>query len=131
MRDPLEQAFELLKADSTELAPNPNLEHKLMTEFNRQRQPRRWKKVLTVLAVLLGLTLAGGGIAMAAGFDPIRLFITVNEDGSVKTLDAQGNPTDMHFEIVDDDGTTKTLEGTLPPGTYQLEFVPSKPGVKK
>ena len=74
-RDPLERAFELLKADSTGLADNPNLENKLMNELRRQNRPSRFKKVALVLAVLVGLVLAGGGIAMAAGFNPIEFFV--------------------------------------------------------
>jgi hypothetical protein len=77
-RDPLERAFELLKADSTGLADNPNLENKLMNELQRRNRPSRFKKVALVLAALVGLILAGGGIAVAAGYNPIELFYYQN-----------------------------------------------------
>src|SRR4051794_10796546 len=106
--DPLERAFELLKADSTELAPNPTLEHKLMTELQRQNRPRRFKKLALVTAALVALVLTGGGIAYAAGFDPIRLFLTVHEDGTSQVYDEHGNPVDLEWRITPKgDGTVE------------------------
>jgi hypothetical protein len=74
-KDPLERAFELLKADSTELAVNPDLEDKLMNELQRQNRPNRLKRLALVGAVLAGLLLAGGGIGLAAGFNPFKVWV--------------------------------------------------------
>jgi hypothetical protein len=85
-KDPLERAFELLKADSTELALNPDLEDKLMNELQRHNRPNRLKKLALVGAVLAGLLLAGGGIGVAAGFNPLKVWILKDKQGNTWTL---------------------------------------------
>jgi hypothetical protein len=73
-KDPLERAFELLKADSTGLALNSNLEDKLMLELQRRNRPTRWKKVALIGALLVGLVLAGGGVTLAARYPTFKVF---------------------------------------------------------
>ena len=73
-KDPLERAFELLKADSTGLAFNSNLEDKLMLELQRRNRPTRWKKVALVGALLVGVVLAGGGVTLAARYPAFKVF---------------------------------------------------------
>jgi hypothetical protein len=81
-KDPLERAFELLKADSTGLAFNSNLEDKLMLELQRRNRPTRWKKVALVGALLVGVILAGGGVTLAARYPtPFKTFIFMLKDG--------------------------------------------------
>ena len=72
--DPLERVFEFIKADSTGTAINHNLENKLMNELQKQNRPSRWKRAALVLMALLALVLAGGGIAAAAGYNPLGFF---------------------------------------------------------
>jgi len=121
--DPLEHAFELLKADSTELAPNPNLEQKLMSELQRQHRPRRFKKFAMVAAALMALVLTGGGIAYAAGYNPIKLFLVI-EDGKAVVFDENGNPANLQVGVTQHpDGTTATV--TMPqPGSYSITIAP-------
>jgi hypothetical protein len=88
-KDPLERAFELLKADSTGLALNSNLEDKLMLELQRRNRPPRWKKVALVGALLVGLVLAGGGVTLAARYPTFKVFTFILKDrqGDVWILD--------------------------------------------
>jgi hypothetical protein len=79
-KDPLERAFELLKADSTGLAFNSDLEDKLMLELQMRNRPRRFRKIAVVAGLLLGVILAGGGISLAAGYPPLRVFTFVLKD---------------------------------------------------
>jgi hypothetical protein len=84
--DPLERAFELLKADSTELAWNLDLEDKLMNELQRHNRPNRLKKWALVAAVLGGLILAGGGISLAAGINPLKVWVLKDREGNTWIL---------------------------------------------
>lgn len=126
LRDPLERAFELIKADSTGLAPDALLEAKLMNELVRQNRPRRWlKRAALVGAVLVGLGLVGGGMALATGYNPIRLFVTLDANGNGVVLDENGNPTDVHVTFVPaDGGGIETTVTTDKPGTYQVIVAP-------
>jgi hypothetical protein len=118
-RDPLEHAFELMKADSTELAANPNLENRLMTELQKQNRPRSLRKVAMILAALLALILAGGGIAVAAGFNPIKFFITIDSDGTAYVLDENGQPTTAQIQVIpNQDGSVEA----------RMEMPAAKPG---
>jgi len=132
-RDPLEQAFELLKADSTGLACDSTLEAKLMTELVRQNRPQNWlKRVALIGAVLVGLGLASGGIALAAGYDPIRLFVTIDADGNGYILDENGNPTDARVTFVptENGGVDATVTVTQP-GTYEVIITPPGDGAAR
>ena len=79
-KDPLERAFELLKADSTGLALNSNLEDKLMLELQRRNRPTRWKKVALVAALLVAVALASGGVTLAARYPTLRVFTFMLKD---------------------------------------------------
>jgi len=79
-KDPLERAFELLKADSTGLAFNSNLEDKLMLELQRRNRPTRWRKVALVGALLVGVVLAGGGVTLAARYPTFKVFTFILKD---------------------------------------------------
>jgi hypothetical protein len=127
-RDPLERAFELLKADSTGLADNPNLENKLMNELQRQNRPSRFKKLALVVAVLVGLVLATGGIAMAAGFNPIELFITIHGDGSTEIYYQNGVPANAKIEVQQTEDGYVEATVTVPnsQGEVQLRFPPNE-----
>ena len=104
--DPLERAFEFIKADSTEAVINPNLENRLMIELQKQNRPSRWKRAAWVLAALVAVVLAGGGIAAAAGYNPLGFF---------RFTDEQGNPIDFQVQsaVQNSDGST-TITGTIP-----------------
>lgn len=132
-RDPLERAFELLKADPTGLACDSTLETKLMTQLERQNRPRNWlKRVALVAAVVVGLVLAGGGIALAAGYDPIRLFVTFDADGNGVVLDENGNPTDAQVTFVPTgNGEVEATVTVTQPGTYQVTVTPPGDGASK
>lgn len=126
-KDPLERAFEFIKADSTETAFNPNLENRLMIELQKQNRPSRWKRAAWVLAALVAVVLAGGGIAAAAGYNPIGFFIVTDEQGN--TIDFQ-----VQSAVQNSDGSM-TLTGTVPhengsTQTVKVEFVPTD-GAKK
>ncbi len=84
--DPLERAFELLKADSTELAWNRDLEDKLVNELQRHNRPGRLKKWVLVAAGLAGLLVAGGGISLAAGINPLRVWVLTDRQGNTGIL---------------------------------------------
>ncbi|MFT3882116.1 MAG: hypothetical protein QM703_20990 [Gemmatales bacterium] len=103
--DPLERAFEFIKADSTEAAINPNLENRLMIELQKQNRPSRWKRAAWMLAALMAVVLAGGGIAAAAGYNPLDFF---------RFTDGQGNPIDFQVQsaVQNADGST-TITGTV------------------
>ena len=107
-RDPLEPLFELLKAYSAELAPASNLENKLMDQFQKQKQPRRWKKVGIIAAVFCALVLAGGGIAKATGYN---LFGTV---ATIGLFDEHGN--EHQFNVVN---SVQNADGTM---TMEIEM---------
>lgn len=125
--DPLERVFEFIKADSTETAINPNLENKLMSELQKQNRPSRWKRTGMVLVALVALVLAGGGIAAAAGYNPLGFFFFT---------DAQGNAIDFQVQssVHNADGSV-TITGTVPNAnggtqTVHAEWVPAD-GAKK
>ena len=125
--DPLERVFEFIKADSTETAINPNLENRLMNELQKQNRPSRWKRAAWVLTALVALVLAGGGIAAAAGYNPLGLF---------HFTDGQGNPIDFQVQssVQNPDGSM-TITGTVPNAnggtqTVKAEWVPAE-GAKK
>jgi len=121
-KDPLERAFELLNADSTELAIDPTLETKLMTELQHQNRPRRFKRLAFTATALLALVLTGGGIAYAAGYDPINLFliIDISDDGAAQVYDENGNLFDMQFDAVMKADET-TADVTIPKsGKYSI-----------
>lgn len=71
--DPLERAFELLKAECPQPPFAADLEGKLVTELHRQNRPKRFKRLVLVGAVLLTLALAGG-LSLTAGYNPIKVF---------------------------------------------------------
>jgi hypothetical protein len=83
-KDPLERAFELLKADSTGLAFNSDLEDKLMTELQRRNRPNRLRRAALIGALLLGVILAGGGAALA-GVRAFQVFV-LQGDGKTWVL---------------------------------------------
>lgn len=131
--DPLEHAFELLKADSTELAPDPTLETRLMTELQRQNRPRRFKKLALVAGALLALVLTGGGIAVAAGYNPIKLFLKLNADGTAQTYDEHGNLVDLQWKVTPrEDGMVEATVTMPQQGSYSITVTPpDQPKVKK
>lgn len=125
--DPLERVFEFIKADSTETAINPNLENKLMNELQKQNRPSRWKRTGMVLMALVALVLAGGGIAAAAGYNPLGFFYFT---------DGEGNPINFQVQstVQNPDGSV-TITGTVPnvnggTQTVNAEWVPAD-GAKK
>lgn len=79
--DPLERAFELLKAECPQAPLPADLENKLVAELHRQNRPKRLKKLVLLGAVLLTLALAGGGLSLTAGFNPIKVFRFKKADG--------------------------------------------------
>lgn len=120
-KDPLERAFELLKADSTELAINPKLENRLMNELQKQNRPVRWKRVAWVAAALLAVVLTGGGIAAAAGYNPLGFFHFTDENGNELEFQVQST-------VQNADGSV-TITGTAPntnggTQTVHAEWVP-------
>jgi len=126
-KDPLERAFELIKADSTEAAINPNLENRLMNELQKQHRTSRWKRTAWVLTALVALVLAGGGIAAAASYNPLGFFRFTDEQGN--TIDFQ-----VQSAVQNPDGST-TITGTVPNAnggtqTVKAEWVPAD-GAKK
>lgn len=126
--DPLERAFEFIKADSTELAINPNLEKRLMIELDKQHRPARWKKAAWVMAALLALVLTGGGIAAAAGYNPLGFFRFADENGNEIEFQVQS-------AVQNADGST-TITGTIPNAnggtqTVHADWVPLDPAKSK
>ena len=108
MNDPLDHMWKVLRADSTELANNPQLEKRLMQEMNKMQKPYSpWRKVAIAAGVLVGCLALGSGIAVAAGYNPLQLFYVVA--GSSVVLDEQGNPTDA----------VKVVSNTVDPATGQ------------
>jgi len=97
-----------------------------MNELVRQNRPRKWLKRLAVIgAVLVGLGLAGGGMALATGYDPIRLFVTLDADGNGVVLDENGNPTGVEARFVPaEGGGVEATITTNQPGTYEVILVP-------
>lgn len=85
-KDPLEQAFELLKADSKGLAFNSDLECKLMNELERRNKPRRLRRAALAAALLVGALVAGSGISWAAGYNPFKVFKVTDASGTTWTL---------------------------------------------
>jgi hypothetical protein len=118
--DPLERAFEFIKADSTGLAVNPNLENRLMKEFHKQNRPSRWKRTAWVLAALMAMVFAGGGIATAAGYHPFGYFTFSDEHGNAIDFQVQQS-------VMNADGSV-TITGTVDGGsqTVNAVFVPAE-----
>ena len=113
--DPLERAFEFMKADSTEWAINTKLETRLMNEFQKQNRPARWKRVAWAFAALVGIVFASGGLAAAAGYHPFGQFIFMDEQGN--TIDFQAQ------QVVQNDDGSITITGTAPQGNQAVQAI--------
>lgn len=117
--DPLQRAWELLKADSPELAPQPQLEKRLMNAMNTKTSAQPWRRKLLIAAgLLLGFLVAGTGICVAAGYNPFKT-ITVMFDGTdVHITDENGNSVSgevVDMQIAEDKGVkqmTITINGS-------------------
>lgn len=132
--DPLQRAWEVLKADSLELAPQPQLEKRLMNEMNTKTTVYPWRRKLLIAAgLLMGFLIAGTGICVAAGYNPFKT-ITVMFDGTdVHITDENGNAVSgevVDMKVVEENGV-KTMEITInsndgSPGKTIWESAPQK-----
>lgn len=132
--DPLQRAWEVLKADSLELAPQPQLEKRLMNEMHTKTTAHPWRRKLLIAAgLLMGFLIAGTGICVAAGYNPFKT-ITVMFDGTdVHITDENGNA--VSGEVVDvkmtEENGVKLMEITIngndgSPSKATLESAPQK-----
>lgn len=132
--DPLQRAWEVLKADSLELAPQPQLEKRLMNEMHAKTTAHPWRRKLLIAAgLLIGLLIAGTGICVAAGYNPFKT-ITVMFDGTdVHITDENGNAVSgelVEMKVVEENGV-KMMEFTIngtdgTPGKATWESAPQK-----
>ncbi|HQR43488.1 MAG TPA: hypothetical protein PLX97_12405 [Gemmatales bacterium] len=127
MNDPLDHMWKVLRADSSELANNTQLEKRLMQEMNKMQKPNSlWRKVAIAAGVLAGCLALGSGIAVAAGYNPLQLFYVVA--GTSVVLDENGNPTDA-VKVVSDTVDPATGQRTVQvqssvPGTSTIVVTP-------
>lgn len=131
MNDPLDHMWQCLKADSNELAVNPQLEKRLMNEMNRSRSPRpAWKKLAIAAGLLLGCLVLSGGIAMAAGYNPFKTFFVTFDGNNVVVTDETGQQVSgelVNYEVKEANGqkeVTVQIHGGQQGKTMKLQTVP-------
>lgn len=128
MNDSLDHMWKVLRADSAELADNPQLEKRLMQEMNKLTRPRSvWRRLAIAAGLLVGCLAVGHGIAVAAGYNIFHVFIV---EGHPIVVDEAGNVTDQ-LQVVSDTTDAATGERTVTvqssvPGTQTI-VVEGKP----
>lgn len=95
-----------------------------MTELQRQNCPRRFRKLALAAGAPFAFILVGG-ITMAAGFDPIKLILTPNSDGTSQIRDENGSPVDLKWQVTPNGDGSFEASVTIPqPGTYSITITP-------
>jgi ketosteroid isomerase-like protein len=109
-QDPIQSALESLKNRSWTGEPfDPQLEERLMKEFNTQNQSRRTPMRVAALVALSIVLVGGGAFAATGGIEKIRSWVfSVNINGQqAKLIANDGEPATM--TIQGDDGKTTTI----------------------
>jgi hypothetical protein len=132
--DLLQRAWEVLKADSIELAPQPLLEKRLMKAMIMQTTKRTWQRKLLIAAgLLLSFLIAGTGICVAAGYNPFKTITVMFDGNKVHITDENGNAVSgelVDMKVVEENGVELmeiTVESNdVNPGKATWESTPQK-----
>ncbi len=106
-RDPVDSALDLLRSDEwTGSAYNPELENRLMQEFNRPKSTMRLGRSAWILAAVALVAVSGVSFAAVGGVEKIKTwFVTVEFDGQSRQVELSDDG-EAVFTIETEDGTT-------------------------
>lgn len=123
-RDPVDGALDLLRSDEwTGSAYNPELESRLMQEFNRPQSKRRIGRTGWIIAAGALVAVSGVSFAAVGGVEKVKnWFVTVEFDGQTRHVELSGDG-EATFDIQTEDGATAQVHvmRSEAPGSRTIE----------
>lgn len=127
--DPVDGALDLLRSDEwTGSAYNPELESRLMQEFNRPQSKSRLGRSGWIAAAVALVAVSGVSFAAVGGVEKIKnWFVTVEFDGQTRQIALSGDG-EAVFEVETEDGATAQVhvKRSESPGNRTIEATVTK-----